>query len=553
MKLLIYLLALLFVNLVYINTFAQNKFNDTGKLASLCKVWGMLKYFHPEVGNGKRDWDKDLMEKIPVVLKAENRAALDKIYTSWIACLGPIDELKISPELETVTESNKFLEWRKDSVYFSNEMDSLMNFIFTHRFNGENYYASAHQYTHQAQFVNENDFKGQLNPSKEMRLLALFRYWNMIEYYFPSKYLIGEDWQNVLNEMIPDFYFNNQLHYVTALHELVASIHDSHGMLMPPDSNKTGYYCADFTMKVIGDKAVVTGVIKDSIPNSSGMNYGDVITAVNDTLLADYIAAKKKYISASNDAVVLRNIPVSDIVCGSSETISLTIDRGGSVMKKTIYRDTCITAKGMKLRDTSKPVFRILDDGTGYINMGRLTGDMVKEAYSFVAGKSAVIFDVRNYPKGTMYEICRLFGKAFIPFVKFTEPDFSCPGTFKWANVYKCGPLLHKKTKNRKIIVLINEQTQSHAEFTCMAFKTLPNVTFIGSQTAGADGNVSLITLPGGYKTYMSGLGVYYPDCTVTQRIGIVPDIEIHPTIKGIQYHRDEVLERAINYIKSGK
>ena len=157
MKSLIYLLALLFVNLVYINTFAQNKFNDTGKLASLCKVWGMLKYFHPQVGNGKRDWDKELMDKIPDVLNAENRTALDKIYTSWIAALGPMDELKISPEPETVTESNKFLEWEKDSVYFSNEMDSLMNFVFTHRLKGENYYVSAHQYTHSQGCKQEND------------------------------------------------------------------------------------------------------------------------------------------------------------------------------------------------------------------------------------------------------------------------------------------------------------------------------------------------------------------------------------------------------------
>ena len=45
-------------------------------------------------------------------------------------------------------------------------------------------------------------------------------------------------------------------------------------------------------------------------------------------------------------------------------------------------------------------------------------------------------------------------------------------------------------------------------------------------------------------------LDVYYPDGTQTQRIGIVPDIEIKPTIKGIKEGRDEVLERAIQYIR---
>jgi carboxyl-terminal processing protease len=52
-----------------------------------------------------------------------------------------------------------------------------------------------------------------------------------------------------------------------------------------------------------------------------------------------------------------------------------------------------------------------------------------------------------------------------------------------------------------KVILLGDEQTQSHAEFTMMALKTAPDVTIVGSPTAGADGNVSLIALPGGLRT----------------------------------------------------
>ena len=47
----------------------------------------------------------------------------------------------------------------------------------------------------------------------------------------------------------------------------------------------------------------------------------------------------------------------------------------------------------------------------------------------------------------------------------------------------------------------------------------------------------------------MSGIGVFYPDKTPTQRIGIVPDIEVRPTIAGLREGRDEVLEVAIREI----
>lgn len=97
--------------------------------------------------------------------------------------------------------------------------------------------------------------------------------------------------------------------------------------------------------------------------------------------------------------------------------------------------------------------------------------------------------------------------------------------------------------------MLVNEETQSRAEYSVMCLQTANNVITIGSQTAGADGDMSYIEFVGGYKSVMSGTGVYYPDGTITQRKGVKVDIEILPTIKGIQEGKDEVLEKAIEII----
>ncbi len=82
-----------------------------------------------------------------------------------------------------------------------------------------------------------------------------------------------------------------------------------------------------------------------------------------------------------------------------------------------------------------------------------------------------------------------------------------------------------------------------------MAFRAGENTTIVGSTTAGADGNVSTILLPGGLRTMISGIGIYYPDGKETQRIGIVPDVKIEPTINGIKNGKDEVLEKATEII----
>jgi len=123
----------------------------------------------------------------------------------------------------------------------------------------------------------------------------------------------------------------------------------------------------------------------------------------------------------------------------------------------------------------------------------------------------------------------------------------SYPGKFIWEKAKKV-----RSNKNKyyigKVIVLVNEETQSSAEYSTMILQVGDNVITIGSQTSGADGDISKINFLG-YRSYISGLGVFYPDGTETQRVGVKIDVVVKPTIKGIQEGRDEILEKALELI----
>ena len=58
------------------------------------------------------------------------------------------------------------------------------------------------------------------------------------------------------------------------------------------------------------------------------------------------------------------------------------------------------------------------------------------------------------------------------------------------------------------------------------------------------------LPLPGNIEILYTSLGIYTPNGDQTQRIGITPDIEIHPTIEGIKEGRDELMEAAVAYIQ---
>jgi len=53
-----------------------------------------------------------------------------------------------------------------------------------------------------------------------------------------------------------------------------------------------------------------------------------------------------------------------------------------------------------------------------------------------------------------------------------------------------------------KVAILVDETTQSSAEFHAMAFRTVPGAVVIGSTTAGADGDVSTVPIPSGLSIH---------------------------------------------------
>ena len=78
------------------------------------------------------------------------------------------------------------------------------------------------------------------------------------------------------------------------------------------------------------------------------------------------------------------------------------------------------------------------------------------------------------------------------PFARFTIGDLEHPGAFRWtAEPLTLTP--EQPHYSGKVVILVDEISQSQAEYTTMAFRIAPQAIVIGSTTAGADGNVSEI------------------------------------------------------------
>lgn len=198
------ILVCLAVNLYTAN--AQTQIPSTEKLASLCKIWGFLKYYHPEVAKGKFNWDQQLMDRVNQLDTINNKEDLSNFYLRWI---NGLDEVKKCDKCDRLPKDaftkNFDLQWINDSTLFTSKLIQELNYIKENINQGYNYYVEKDKFTNLPFFNHENTFNDSIYPSAPTRLLTLSRYWNIINYFYPYKYKTDQKWDSVLSEMIPIF------------------------------------------------------------------------------------------------------------------------------------------------------------------------------------------------------------------------------------------------------------------------------------------------------------------------------------------------------------
>lgn len=521
--------------------------NNIENLKKLGLIWGYLKYYHPSVAEGNYNWDYELFR---IYKKTENAAAeqRDQILTDWIKGLGKFQTAK-SSELKNV-KIRPDLDWIIDSG-FSKELTELLLQLKDAKRPKVNYYVDFFPNVGNPDFSHENPYREMKYPDEGFRLLSLYRYWNMIQYYFPYKNLIEEDWKGVLAEFIPKFInAKDETEYNLASLELIGRIHDTHANIWGNSKSLEKYFGERYSpvqLTFAENKPVVEDFYDEKLGTQTGLKKGDVITEINGENVDTIIKKSLKYLPASNYPTQLRDIS-RKLLRSNAETINLTILRDGKTEEKTIKT---YAYSEIKIKKEPKEFFKMLDGNIAYVYMGSVNADLLPEVFEKIKNTKGLVIDFRSYPSDfVVFKMGKLLKPESSDFVKFTNTSNSQPGLFTFTPSLGT-PGSGKKSYAGKIAILINETTQSSAEYHTMAFKTSPNAKVFGSTTAGADGNVSDIKLPGNISTMISGIGIYYPDGKETQRIGIVPDVEVKPTIDGIKNNKDEVLEKATKWINN--
>ncbi len=522
-------------------------------LVLLGKVWGFLKYHHPAITSGNHHWDYDLFRFLPQYLPLGDDVAAQSALVQWIDGLGELAPCKPCAKERTDWQLDGDLSWINDTDLLGNALSERLQWVYKNRHSeGNQFFAKINSGPKNPLFERELAYDHLGFPDAGYRLLAAYRFGSIVTYWSPYRDLIGEDWDDVMGEFIPRLvtaqdmfsYRRELLAYVARFNDTHCNLFSAYG-LVPPE----GDMHPPFAMRFVENEAVVYRLFPDFPEGKADLEVGDIIETIDGRPVQEMVDQWSYLYGASNQVTRLRGMG-RKFLFSNNPVCNLKIRRAGKTHEVTINR---ITTKYQDLvaqsrHDHPGDTFQKLSADVAYLKMNGVQASQIPTYLNGAQNTKGWILDLRGYPPEMLaYPLGRHLVEQETVFIRMTKCDLTNPGYFGWAEPLALTPI--KPTYQGKVVILVDETTQSRAEFHALAFRAGPNAVVMGSTTAGADGTVSRVPFPGGDWCYITGKGVFNPDSTPTQRVGIIPDIEILTTIEGVRQGRDELLEAAVRLV----
>jgi C-terminal processing protease CtpA/Prc len=388
--------------------------------------------------------------------------------------------------------------------------------------------------------------------SREERIAGLMKMWSVTSCFNLHLDLADTDWETVLTEWIPRVESAETVaDYYDVLKQITAPLNDSH-VSVTTENFSDSSFAIPVKLSRIENTVVIDKIIQQPESVDPPIQIGDEVTAIDGKSINDILDYWSTRLSASSKAAFFRSALTVAVRGKQDEPTTLTIIQNGQprdvMMKKSVSRMAWY-------QDSNDPSYiRKISDDITYINACNIIrGTDLDPVFKDLESAKGLIVDMRGYPQSNLQSefVPRLTDKPVIstlfeiPILRSPQINFGRieQSHYTWPPVGN-HPFL------KPVVVLINEMAVSASEDVCIYMRNLDHVTFVGSRTTGANGNVAAIRLPGGGTFRFTGMRVRFPDGSPFQNIGITPDVLAKPTLQGIRAGKDEVLETGIEVLK---
>lgn len=553
-----FLFLLLITLLLSINSHAEEKKFSIQKYKQIGLVWGLLKYHHPEISNGKHNWDIEFIKLIDNVENIQNQDNFNDFLLNYITNLNTKSEIK-KINVKQLFLKNVDYEWIDPTIFG----DKLTNLLLSIKENGniKNYYCSSSKLSKMLSFENEVGFKDFNYTIKSHRLLLLYSFWNVMQYWNVNKYLMDEKWSACLDAMTNEFIdCKTNLEFEILKSKLISKLNDSHSYFLSSVVYDSLFkYKPVFSVKSINDSLLINSIYNISLAKKDNIELGDVIVKINGENIKTNTNLKLKSILSVSNSNSLKRFS-NWLFFNNTDSINIDIvKKNGKQINQYIHLyHKYIDEQPVYLGKKNNNTWSFINPNIAYINLEQITKKELSSAFKQISNTKGLILDLRNYPKDIsnedladfLYPERKEFIKVLFPIVNtpsYGEYDGDAP-LKKLINPFQLGSNNPDYYKG-KVILLVNNSTISKAEYFGMTIQQAPNCITIGEQTSGSVMNIVSYTLPDKSVVNFTGLGAFYPNGEEVQRKGLRIDYYVKETVK--KYDPELYIKEAIRIIEN--
>jgi C-terminal processing protease CtpA/Prc len=407
---------------------------------------------------------------------------------------------------------------------------------------------------------NDLDYADQPYPPRERRMLAGIRLWAVLDRFFPYRYLIA-DWDSALRDALPRLAdAADRDGYRRVLRQMSVRAGDGHIGVRPaaPDPAARPRGSPAIATRLVEGKLAVVRLIDEAEARQQGLAVGDVIETIDGKPAATALADARPETSGSTDEARDQRAAGALLAGDDGSSVKLGVRGAGGKLRDVTLTRTAANLTAMWAKSAA-PHWKQLPGNIGYADLRELMVPEVGPMFDDLKATRAIVFDMRGYPNGTAWSIApRVNTRKAAYGAQFLQPLVSGADGEEADLRIRFLQTLPKLAKDAaiyagKIVVLIDDRAISQAEHTCLFLASAAGATFIGSPTHGANGDVTLMRLPGGLRMSFTGQEVRHVDGRQLQKVGIQPDVVVRPTLAGLRAGKDEVLDRALAWLAANR
>jgi len=373
-------------------------------------------------------------------------------------------------------------------------------------------------------------------PAVEYRVLAAYRLWNAIHFFYAHRELLA-DWEMRLHDIVKLLeHVTTRPDYELALAEIVTWIPDAHSAVVSEAHLALrGAASPPFRLMPVEGKSVVVDT------RSTSVKPGDELLRIDGVAVAARMAELARYTSAATELAkeyyVARDLPNGAM--GSESAFTFRRPDGTQYEIK--------LPRGETGQSVPAKAWRILDGNIAYVDLSTLDIAQVPLLFTEVANTRAMLIDLRTTPRALQAGLLARLRTDDDSVTSIVRVPGLLGGAFQHLDIPQS---LAEEAPPQKYagrtILLVDERTQSEAENNALAFDAVAGAKLVGSATAGTNGNVSSLVLPGNIPVRFTAIAVRHADGRQVQGVGLEPDALAPRTIRGLAEGKDEVLLRAI-------